>query len=562
MPSKPRPRGPKPTHFTGFGAGDSVSEFLDSFDKEIKEKLRGPFDWIADRYADDFEMSLKINALPPQGVPQEALDDYETGSIPGGGFISLDIDPRKWIGIGQRGKKWLNEDGTVNRDKEAPKKMIKKTLTNWAKSAMQFQDLETMARSQFWEEILKNEYSPSEHTGLQNALYKMIAGKEPEEIFELDEMGKPKKDLETGKKIRNADVPANPYSLNDKGVYENVTKTKIYKQDETGNDLLVNGEKVEAGEIETQSIFTDSSDQVLVTERVSLIGAKPLEKSTLRTVDKATRDKWKFLPSTKDVYEEGIVPVRDFRRRSRSPLLRDPAHDLANSKLTHAAAVEMKFQNALIKKATGTADVNVASFVERSELTPVMGDLGKTIFDANRDVRQNILADVGLGRSFVDKAGKLHYPLLENIQEQFKNVEQGYNKLEGAYSLLDKSTLIRKHGADFVADLDTSMKNLKKIISSDKFIEVLGAKSPKDMTSKVADILKEINTSPGIMTILKGGGITGGFHAHSQLTEKGSHRPRRRGVFESNKILYRKVRPGGSQERASSYSKYERRERV
>ena len=188
------------------GTSENFSKFIDSFSDSVEGTLRGPDRWIAKRLADDFGSSLNIKALPPQGVSQEQLDDFETGSIPGGGFISLDIDPRKWLGLDEDPKKWV-KDGSINRKDGAAKKMLNKTLTGWAKSALEFKDLETMARTEFWNEILGKGYDPTKHSSLENAAYELTTGFKPQ-LPTQPAPGQPR--------IR----PSNPFSLSGIGVYE------------------------------------------------------------------------------------------------------------------------------------------------------------------------------------------------------------------------------------------------------------------------------------------------------------------------------------------------------
>lgn len=189
------------------GTSENFSKFIDSFSNSVEGTLRGPDRWIAKRLADDFGSSLNIRALPPQGVSQEQLDDFETGSIPGGGFISLDIDPRKWLGLDEDPKKWVKEDGSINRKDDAAKKMLKKTLTGWAKSALEFKDLETTARTEFWNEILGKGYDPTKHKFLENVAYELTTGFKPQ-LPTQPAPGQPS--------IR----PNNPFSLSGLGVYE------------------------------------------------------------------------------------------------------------------------------------------------------------------------------------------------------------------------------------------------------------------------------------------------------------------------------------------------------
>jgi uncharacterized membrane protein YheB (UPF0754 family) len=474
VPKKPVPRGPEPSHFTGFGAGDTAAKFLDGFADEVEGTLRGPDRWIRERLADDFAQSLKINALPPQGVSQEALDDYETGSIPGGGFISLNIDPREWLGIAQPGKKLFNEDGTIRRDKEAPKKMLKKTLSSWAKSAMDFNDLETMAKTDFWHEVLKGQYDPDKHTGLENITYEFVTGTKP---------------------VKGV---SNPLSLSDKGVYETVTKVteERFVTDSAGNyvrDAAGNIVK-ENVEVERQTIFTNSSDQAVITTKVYHpdTGIWEAPKVGTETIDPASLGQMKFF--AKDVFNETGNLYEDFYRNSRSVQLRDMKYDVCLNSANHAASVEMKHA---MYTGGGISTPSVSSFIDRSELTSPMGGLGKAISDANKEMRQGLVAG-------------LNPKQLENIKGTLRTLRDEYHKVEGTYSSLGRDILTKKHGHGFVTDLDTSMGNLKSIAASKNFQIIMNAKSPAGLTTTIQDVLHDINVSSGAMTMLKGGGITGG----------------------------------------------------
>jgi hypothetical protein len=501
FPRKPRPRGPEPSHFTGFGAGDTAAKFLDDFADEIKDNATGPIGWVQKRFADDFAQSLKINALPPQGVPQEALDDYETGAVPGGGFISLNIDPREWIGIGKPGKKWMNEDGTINRDKEAPKKMLKKTLASWAKSALEFADLETVARTKFWEDIAKSTYYKDDHTFLENAAYKMATGVEPKETpFLEDAFGNRVKDRD-GKYIPQK--VRNPMSLDDKGIYERVEKETVYAKDVNGNYLWDKGKRIKEGTIERQTIFTDSSDQVLVKEKFyGGVSRPPVER--IEIVDQATRSQWKFL--SRDVFGDTLASVTDFRRNERYPLGRDRTFAKFNTDAIHAASVEMDYKMATLE---GLKNADVVSFIERSKLSPTMGDLGRAMFEANRDIRQSLVGGI-----------KLSDEQFKGIQRDLRKVKTAYEGLEKACSSVGRDALIKKHGIGFISDLDTNMGNLKKVFSSADFKTISEATLPEGLTSKIQGVLKDINLSPGLIGVAKGGGITGGSTLTPSLQQK------------------------------------------
>ena len=458
----PRPRGPKPMHFKGFGAGDSMAAFFEGLGDEVEETLRGPDRWLRERWADDFNKSFNIMSLPPQGMSAEALDDYETGSIPGGGFITLNIDPREWLGIGKKGQKWLDEDGTINRDKEAPKKMLKKTLTSWAKSAMNFNDLVTKARDEFWQGVFKDAYDPTEHSFTENLAYKFITGVEPDDP-------------------RSPTHVANPLSLSNKGVYE------IY---------------MEEGGVKKRCIFRDDSDQMVVVPGGST-------DYSLRPISADDKAKYKFLGAS-DVFQNAGSSFSDYYRNAESVILRDQKYDLAMGAAARAASADITFEVATGLNKPNPAGITpltpaqfakteAGSFLTRSELSSPLGGLGKALADANRDIKKSLAS--GLGLSTKD---------FEAIKESLKDVEEHFEKIDSLYSSLDKSALQVKHGRAFVAELDTNMDNLRRVIASPNFAAIRAASIPTGLSPTIAGVLHELNTSSGTLYTVMGGGFTGG----------------------------------------------------
>lgn len=137
-PPKPRPTG-KMQPIGDFGSGQALDYYLGSIEKEIEQNI--PDKWVRKRMEDDFDKSFDIRVKAPMYVPTEALDDFETATLPGGGYVKMNVDPRKWKKYGF-------------------KKMMQKHLTEWATSALEFRDYETEARTVLWKRVIYDE-SPS-----------------------------------------------------------------------------------------------------------------------------------------------------------------------------------------------------------------------------------------------------------------------------------------------------------------------------------------------------------------------------------------------------------------
>jgi len=137
-PPKPRPTG-KMQPIGDFGSGQALDYYLGSIEKEIEQNI--PDKWVRKRMEDDFDKSFDIRVKAPMYVPTEALDDFETATLPGGGYVKMNVDPRKWKKYGF-------------------KKMMQKHLTEWATSALEFSDYETEARTVLWKSVIYSE-SPS-----------------------------------------------------------------------------------------------------------------------------------------------------------------------------------------------------------------------------------------------------------------------------------------------------------------------------------------------------------------------------------------------------------------
>jgi hypothetical protein len=467
VPSKPRPKGPYPSHFTGFGTGDTVSEFLDGFSTEVEGTLRGPDRWVRERLADDFKQSLKINALPPQGVSPEALDDFETGSVPGGGFISLNIDPRDWLGIAQPGKKVFNEDGTLRRDKEAPRKMLKKTLTGWAKSAMEFKDLETHARTQFWGQLLKGSYDPAEHTTLENSAYEAITGVPP---------------------VKGA---ANPLSLSETGI---VLTTTLDKTSGHATQSVVVKPKAAWG-LGTQPLIVsfDSS------------GAP----ATINPADAPSFGRFQF---GHDLFRETGENLKQFYRGAISPVVRDKKYDLFMGKAINSFYWEAKAKREIIRqnpslRSTITIDPDVDSILERADFASTLSGLG---------VAQN-KAVIALKNS---ESGNFTLGHLNNVKSNLKTINDNFTQLDIKYSSpLFKASIIKKHGAAYAKDLETYMTNMRALVSSSDFVAITSSTVPyAGASSQVNKILAGLNTSSGSWnTFVKGRTVTGGDLAKNGL---------------------------------------------
>lgn len=194
-PGKKLPRKFRPSAGSRFDAGGFnvdgtaiTSEYLDSVADTAYNTIRGPDRWLRKRMDDDLKQTLKINALPPEGVPVERLDDFDTGTLPGGGFISLSVDPRDWVG----------KDERTHKDK-APE-MVKKTLKNWASGIVKFADYETKAREILWKDVVNGSYDSTKHTSFENAAYdKMLKTYAPE--------------IDTS-------VDKNPFQLSGRGIFD------------------------------------------------------------------------------------------------------------------------------------------------------------------------------------------------------------------------------------------------------------------------------------------------------------------------------------------------------
>ncbi|MFC1622271.1 hypothetical protein ACFL13_02755, partial [Patescibacteria group bacterium] len=152
MPAAPfypgyRPDKPEPTHIPGYYPGktiprkyrpkkysepieyqfDQTLDFIDDFDKSVD--LSNLPRYYRERVVDDFKQNLKAQ-IKPRDIDPTLLDDYDLQALPGAAGISINLNPADWI--------------------EDPGKEVKKTLKGWWKTATNLQDLDTMAKKEFW----------------------------------------------------------------------------------------------------------------------------------------------------------------------------------------------------------------------------------------------------------------------------------------------------------------------------------------------------------------------------------------------------------------------------
>lgn len=147
-----------------FGTTAEFDAYLDAFTANVEHAESSIPKWVRERFADDFQSAFKITARPPTNLTTEQIDEYDTASLPGGGFVQLNTDPRDWI--------------------KDPIKMAQTTLTNWFgfKGALNIGDLETKARTELWEQITSDHpfhVSPNRRvmdSGQQEVLETMHAG--------------------------------------------------------------------------------------------------------------------------------------------------------------------------------------------------------------------------------------------------------------------------------------------------------------------------------------------------------------------------------------------------
>ena len=137
------------TNKNGFSPGQITEGQIDDVLDALTEIIDVP-NWVKVRMADDTKSALKVRSYPPKtknvGISESEMDsdmtlltdEYETTDAYGAGYLELNVDPREW-------------------KKQGAQKMIKKTLTGWAKSVFNSKDFENFAAQEYWKNLLTQE---------------------------------------------------------------------------------------------------------------------------------------------------------------------------------------------------------------------------------------------------------------------------------------------------------------------------------------------------------------------------------------------------------------------
>ncbi len=139
-PGTPQPRYQPPTgggqiEPTEFNM-DQILRQIDSVSADYDQMGANAPKWVYDRIIDDWQQSFKASILPVPVNPED-LDDYSAESLPGGAGVRFNLNPVDII--------------------KDPQKWATNTIKDWAKTTVNWQDLDTRYRQRVWKDVFQKE---------------------------------------------------------------------------------------------------------------------------------------------------------------------------------------------------------------------------------------------------------------------------------------------------------------------------------------------------------------------------------------------------------------------
>lgn len=443
-PPRPRPQG-KMQPIGSFGSGEALDYYLGSIEKEIEQNI--PDKWVRKRLEDDFDKAFDIRVKPPAYVPTEALDDFETATLPGGGYVTINADPRQW-------------------KKQGFKKMMKKTLTSWAVSALEFGDYETEARTVLWKSVI---YDESPYAAADIGIDSMVG-----------------KSQQTSER--------NPFSFVNRGIYVG-NDGKVTNAPQTVGERMSAVDVYEKAGGKLVNFYRNSQSAILRDKSYfdfldSAIGAVALETNwRYSSLENEPSEEREIPPDTKSVLLPETPPDQSSKTPSETP---------RTTKITGDIDREL---GVFTTGAPGKTN-SILQFKQRYDITHGMGDVASRKLSAVETLTRNVTA--GLNEGNLSESVGTIIGLRSTVSDELEKLNKLRTGPGNSFCFDSKTNRILEKYANNLTRMDT-------VLNSDTARRIAaGTLTQAGLSTDMMDLIRELNTSQGIGRILAGIDIDGG----------------------------------------------------